>query len=194
MTKLNNRIPVALYVKTQFHNKILMKPSSLCVQTLRRLVMQPVILLQREYWRVQLCTSSTGQELGNVSYWFPACLRWAHRVEVIWKPFLLVLSPSSHFNLSAQPRAASSQPPLPGEAGVQWPRSVHARPSMARKLIPAPLPLARKNSTGLETNIHILYIIHGSHPGYHIKWGSITQPAHGEEPVCPVQECGKRKK
>ena len=109
-------------------------------------------------------------------------LWWAHRVGVIWKPFLLVLSPSSHFNLSAaphhlllprrprslgKPEFSDRAPCTPAQHGTQ------AHPCSA--------PIARKNSMGLETNISKLYIIHGSCPGCHIKWRSIMQPAHSEE-------------
>lgn len=83
---------------------------------------RPLIL----QWRTESSSCfSVGQKLRNVSYWFSACLRWAHRAEVIWKPFQLVLSPSSHFNLSAQPHtsplATLPHPPPPSPCSLGKP-------------------------------------------------------------------------
>lgn len=129
----------------------------------------------------------------GVGKWVPLIFsQMSSRSRVIWKPFLLVLSPSSHFNLSVQPHTSSSHPPLPREAGVQWPRSVHARPSWHASSSPLCSP-STQISTGLETNIHVFYIIHGSSPGCRIKRRSITQHAHNEDGKCPVQECRKEK-
>lgn len=123
---------------------------------------------------------------------FSAGLWWAHRLGVIWKPFLLVLSPSSHFNLSVQPHTSPNFPRSLGkpEFSDRAPRTTGRRGTQAH---PHSAPLARKNCTGLETNIPILYIIHGFCPGCHIKWRSITQPAHSEEGNSPGGVWEKRR-
>lgn len=191
-----------LYIMTRNNNSVPPFSPLLNLHEDSLLRTRPLIL----QWRTESSSCfSIGQKLRNVSYWFSACLRWAHRAEVIWKPFQLVLSPSSHFNLSAQPHTSaptppppspsSSQPLLPGEAGVQWPRSVHNRPPWHASPSPLHSPLHAKNATGSETNIHRLYIIHGSCPGCRIKQRSITQPARSGDRNCPVQhQCGKREK
>lgn len=57
--------------------------------------------------------------------------------EVIWKPFKLVLSPSSHFNLSVQPHTSSPRPPAP-QGSRSSVTKVRARQAIvARKPIPA---------------------------------------------------------
>lgn len=94
-------------------------------------------------------------------------------------------------------RSPTPPPPNPGSLGKpefsdQGPCTPGHHGTQAH---PRSTPLARKNSTGLETNIHVLCIIHGSCPGCHIKRRFITQPAHSGDRKCPVQEeCGKRGK
>lgn len=103
-----------------------------------------------------------------------ACLWWAHGFGVIWKPFLLVHSPSSHFNLSVEAHTSSPIPRTPGkpEFSGRAPRTPSRHGTQAH---PRSAPLARKNHTGSETNIPVLlYIIHGSCPGCHTESKSIT--------------------
>ncbi|TNN87195.1 hypothetical protein EYF80_002397 [Liparis tanakae] len=56
--------------------------------------------------------------------------------------------------------------PLGSQSSATKLRARH--PAVARKLIPTPLPLARKNLTGSETNIPPMYIIHVCCPGGHV--------------------------
>lgn len=74
--------------------------------------------------------------------------------------------PRPHPRSPGMPEFSDRAPCTPGRHGTQaHPRSA----PQARK--------KKKNSTGLETNIPILYIMHGSCPGCHMQWSSITQPA-----------------
>lgn len=73
-------------------------------------------------------------------------------VGVIWKPFLLVLSPSSHFNFSVRTHThthtLAAPPPLGNQSSATKLRARH--PGMARKLIPAPLPQHAKKPRGIR--------------------------------------------
>lgn len=142
----------------------------------------------------------------------------SRRVEVIWKPFLLVLSPSSHFNLSARP-----PPPLPpspasrvspwgeapefsdqrpcttGRRGTQaHPRSLRCPPAaQEKKKKKKQQRRKREKSAGSETRIHMCCITHGSRPESRVESRSTARPAHsaahrGSGPAPAWEKRGKQ--
>lgn len=111
--------------------------------------------------RSQLKPSFRGTEGGKSRpTGFQPRLSRARGAEVIWKPFLLVLSPSSHFNLSVQPHTSLLPAPRsPGkpEFSDQGPCTPGHHGTQAQ---PRSAPLARENLHGISNKYP--YIIHGT--------------------------------